>query len=81
MCKKIARDMLTLLETCDLWPRARSKFHDRANHDDCDGIMRWYRYWVAKRPDVGRSIKRSGLKPIEDVREELEAVYARHPER
>ncbi len=81
MCKKIAREMLTLLETCDLWSRASTAFRDHASRDDCDGMMRTYTAFVEKRPDVGKSLQAGGFKPIEAVREELKRLHARHPER
>ena len=55
MCTKIAREMLDLLETCDLWPFARSTFQRHASSGNCDGLMRAYRDFLARRPDVGRS--------------------------
>lgn len=80
MCKKVAGEMLALLETCDLWSIARATFHRHADAGNCDGVMRAYRGFLERRPDVGRSIAAAGLKPIETVQSELEALHSRHPE-
>lgn len=78
MCQTVANKMLHLLNTCTLYPRAKGYFERSASRGDCDAIWAYYSRIVQDRPDVGRGIKRTGGKPVESVKVELERLYGEH---
>jgi len=41
-------------------------------------MWHWYMHCVEDRKEVGRGIARSGRRPLEDLRPEMERLYAEH---
>lgn len=78
MCQAIAERMLRTLKTCTLYAKANAYFERSAARGNCDAMWGYYDRLVRERPDVGRGIQRSGGKPIETVRREMERLYQEH---
>ena len=78
MCQVVANKMLQVLGSCTLYPKAKGQFEKSASRGDCDAIWNYYNQIVKQRPDVGRGIQRSGGKPVESVRREIEQLYVEH---
>ena len=70
--------MFKVLSACTLYPKAKSRFEKSAARGDCNAIWSYYQRIVRDRPDVGQGIKRSGGKPVESVKAEIESLYSQH---
>ena len=78
MCEVVAKKMLATVTGCKLFPKSQAIFTGAALRKDCHTMWDWYIYCVKDRPDVGRGIAQSGLKPLEAVRPEMKRLYTEH---
>ena len=77
MCD-VSKKMLATLRTCTLYPRSDRVFTQAAARRDCDTMWHWYMHCVEDRKEVGRGIAQSGRRPLENLRPEMERLYAEH---
>lgn len=78
MCEVVAKKMLTTVKTCKLYDKARTSFDRFAARSDCDGMWHYYDHVTKKYPGVDRGMREKGLKPLADVKAEMERLYREH---